>query len=68
MVQTDYANITVAFQLTYALAMFGVGRFIDRVGTKIGYALSLFFWSLAAIGHALVKSTTVFLSPEVSWG
>ena len=58
--KTDYANITVAFQLTYALAMFGVGRFIDRVGTKIGYALSLFFWSLAAIGHALVKSTTGF--------
>lgn len=59
--KTDYANITVAFQLTYALAMFGVGRLIDRLGTKIGYALSLFLWSLAAIGHALVKSTTGFL-------
>ena len=59
--KTDYANITVAFQLTYALAMFGVGRLIDRLGTKIGYALSLFLWSLASIGHALVKSTTGFL-------
>jgi ACS family hexuronate transporter-like MFS transporter len=59
--KTDYANITVAFQLTYALAMFGVGRLIDKLGTKIGYALSLFLWSLAAIGHALVKSTTGFL-------
>jgi ACS family hexuronate transporter-like MFS transporter len=58
--KTDYANITVAFQLTYALAMFGVGRLIDRLGTKIGYALSLVLWSLAAIGHALVKSTTGF--------
>ena len=59
--KTDYANITVAFQLTYALAMFGVGRLIDKLGTKIGYALSLFLWSLAAIGHAFVKSTTGFL-------
>jgi MFS transporter, ACS family, hexuronate transporter len=58
--KTDYANITVAFQFTYALAMFGVGRLIDRLGTKIGYALSLFLWSLAAIGHSLVKSTTGF--------
>lgn len=58
--KTDYANITVAFQLAYALAMFGFGRLIDKLGTKIGYALSLFLWSLAAIGHALVKSTTGF--------
>ena len=59
--KTDYANITVAFQLTYALAMFGVGRLIDRLGTKIGYALSLFLWSIAAIGHALVRSTSGFM-------
>jgi MFS transporter, ACS family, hexuronate transporter len=59
--KTDYANITVAFQLTYALAMFGVGRLVDRLGTKIGYAVSLFLWSLAAIGHALVRSTAGFM-------
>ncbi|MDB5230815.1 MAG: transporter [Chitinophagaceae bacterium] len=58
--KTDYANITVAFQLMYALAMFGVGRLIDKLGTKIGYALSLLLWSLVAIGHALVRSTTGF--------
>ncbi|HEV8505188.1 MAG TPA: MFS transporter, partial [Chitinophagaceae bacterium] len=59
--KTDYANITVAFQLTYALAMFGVGRLIDKLGTKIGYALSLLLWSLAAIGHALVRNTAGFM-------
>src|ERR1043165_542423 len=66
--KTDYANITVAFQLTYALAMFGVGRLIDRLGTKIGYALSLVLWSLAAIGHALVKSTTGFFNSGTNIG
>lgn len=59
--KNDYANITIAFQLAYAIGMLGVGRLIDRLGSKIGYALSLFLWSLAAIGHALVKSTTGFM-------
>jgi ACS family hexuronate transporter-like MFS transporter len=35
-----------------------VGRFIDTVGTKIGYAASMVIWSIAAAGHALVR--TVF--------
>lgn len=59
--KSDYANITVVFQLTYALAMVGAGRLIDKLGTKIGYALSLTLWSLAAMGHAFVKSTVGFM-------
>src|SRR5687768_1948383 len=51
--ETDYSNIVIAFQLSYALGMIGVGRLIDKLGTKIGYAISLFAWSLAAVGHAL---------------
>ena len=66
--KTDYANITVAFQLSYAIAMFGVGRLIDRLGTKIGYALSLMLWSIAAMGHALVKSTTGFFVARAALG
>lgn len=52
--KSDYANVTVAFQLSYALAMAFVGRLIDRLGTKTGYALSLASWSLAAMGHFFV--------------
>ena len=66
--ETDYGNITIAFQLAYALSMFGVGRLIDRLGTKIGYALSLFFWSLAAIGHALIRTTTGFFVARAALG
>jgi ACS family hexuronate transporter-like MFS transporter len=66
--KTDYANITVAFQLAYAIAMFGVGRLIDRLGTKLGYALSLVLWSIAAIGHALVKSTGGFFVARAALG
>lgn len=66
--KTDYANITVAFQVTYALGMFGAGRLIDRLGTKMGYALSLVLWSFAAMGHALVQSTGGFLVARASLG
>lgn len=66
--KTDYANITVAFQLSYAIAMFGVGRLIDKLGTKLGYALSLILWSIAAIGHALVKSTAGFFVARAALG
>jgi ACS family hexuronate transporter-like MFS transporter len=58
--KSDYANITAVFQFAYAVAMIGAGRIIDRLGTKLGYAISLILWSLAAIGHALVRSTTGF--------
>ena len=56
----DYANIEIAFKLAYAAGMVGVGRIIDRLGTKLGYALSTALWSLAAMGHALVGSTFGF--------
>ena len=56
----DYANIEIAFKVTYSFGMLGAGRIIDKLGTKIGYALSTFLWSLAAIGHALVSSTLGF--------
>jgi ACS family hexuronate transporter-like MFS transporter len=56
----DYANIEIAFKVAYALGMLGVGRLVDKLGTKIGYALSTFLWSLAAIGHAFASSTFGF--------
>ncbi len=58
--ETDYGNLVIAFQVSYAVGLLGVGRIIDKIGTKIGYAVSTFLWSLAAIGHALAKSTLGF--------
>jgi len=59
--ETDYAHIVVVFQLCYAMGMLGVGWLVDKIGTKLGYALSLIVWSLAAIGHAVVRSTAGFM-------
>ncbi len=66
--ETDYSNIVIAFQVSYAIGMIGVGRFIDRVGTKAGYAISLIAWSAAAIGHAFVRSTFGFIIARSALG
>ncbi|MCP2937851.1 MFS transporter, partial [Salmonella enterica subsp. enterica serovar Typhimurium] len=47
-------------QLSYAIGLLGAGRLIDKLGTKLGYALATAVWSVAAMAHALVKSTFGF--------
>ncbi len=59
--ETDYSKIVIAFQICYAFGMIFTGFIIDRLGTQMGYALSLIVWSLAAMGHAFVKSTVGFM-------
>jgi ACS family hexuronate transporter-like MFS transporter len=58
--EIDYSNLVFAFQAAYALGMLLVGRFIDRVGTRLGYALAMVFWSLASMAHALGNSLVGF--------
>lgn len=66
--ETDYSNIVIAFQIAYAVGMLAAGWFIDKVGTKIGYALSLTIWSIAAILHALARNTFGFAGARALLG
>ncbi len=59
--ESDYSNIVVAFQFAYAIGMISVGRLIDKIGTKLGYALTLIFWSIASILHAFATGTLSFM-------
>ena len=59
--ESDYAMVVMAFNAAYAIGLFLSGRLIDRVGTRVGYAISVAFWSLAAMMHAGVTSTLGFL-------
>lgn len=58
--EIQYGYIVTAFQAAYAIGLIGVGRFIDRVGTRLGYAISIAVWSLAAMGHALARTAFGF--------
>ena len=57
-----------AFQLSYAAGLFVFGWFVDRYGTKIGYATSIVLWSIAALSHALVGSVNGFFAARVFLG
>ncbi|QRQ99951.1 MFS transporter [Dyadobacter sandarakinus] len=58
--ETDYANIVMIFAGCYAFGYVIFGNFIDRIGSKLGYAVSIIIWSVAAILHAFVTSTFGF--------
>jgi ACS family hexuronate transporter-like MFS transporter len=58
--ETDYANIVMVFAGCYAFGYIIFGNFIDRIGSKLGYTISITVWSIAAIAHAFVKSTFGF--------
>jgi ACS family hexuronate transporter-like MFS transporter len=55
--ESDYANIVIAFQFGYAVGMLCAGRVIDKIGTKLGYALSLILWSVIAVLQAFARGT-----------
>ena len=48
----DYGTITGMFSLFYAIANLFAGKFIDWMGTKKGYLIAIFVWSLGAVLHA----------------
>src|ERR1035437_120616 len=56
----DYANVEITFKIFYAIGMMGAGRIIDKLGTKIGYGLFTFLWSVAGICTSLVNSVIGF--------
>lgn len=66
--EIDYGNIVTAFQAAYAIGLVTAGAVIDRLGTRIGYALAIAVWSLAAMSHALVGSVAGFAAARFALG
>ena len=52
---SDYGNITAAFQFAYMIGFLIAGWLIDKVGTKVGYAISIAWWSVAAMLHGFAS-------------
>jgi len=64
--ELDYSWIVFAFQTAYAIGLLLVGKLMDKIGTKIGFAIAIVVWSIAAIAHAWAPSIGEFSSPIVA--
>ena len=66
--EIQYGHIVTAFQAAYALGLLCAGAVIDKFGTRIGYALAIGIWSLAAMGHSLATGVVSFAVARFALG
>ena len=66
--EIGYGRIIVAFQVAYGLSLLFIGKWIDRVGTRIGFTLAVLFWSVSAMAHAAANSMFQFSLARFSLG
>jgi MFS transporter, ACS family, hexuronate transporter len=52
---SDYAAIIVSFKIAYGIGLLFMGSIIDRLGTRIGYTISIIIWSLFGMLHAVIR-------------
>lgn len=66
--ELQYSSIVTAFQAAYAMGLLCAGAVIDRFGTRIGYALAIGIWSLAAMSHSLATGVISFAAARFALG
>lgn len=66
--EVGYGYIVDAFQAAYALGLLAAGRFVDKVGTRIGYMVIMAIWSLSAMAHSLAGTVVEFGAARFSLG
>jgi MFS transporter, ACS family, hexuronate transporter len=66
--EIQYGYIVTAFQGAYAIGLVSAGALIDKLGTRIGYALAICVWSVAAMSHALAGSALGFAAARFLLG
>jgi len=63
-----YSNIVLAFQFAYGAGLLFAGKLIDKLGTRKGFSLAVFLWSIAAMAHAAAGSVFQFAVARFSLG
>jgi len=66
--EIQYGYIVGAFQGAYAIGLLVAGAVIDRLGTRLGYALAICLWSAAAMSHALARTVLAFAAARFFLG
>jgi ACS family hexuronate transporter-like MFS transporter len=65
---SQFAMVNTFFLGAYAFGLLFVGRLVDKVGVRTGYALTVLFWALAAFSHTLVASVGGFVAARIFLG
>ena len=63
-----FSALQSAFLLSYAFMYLGGGRLVDALGTRIGFAVIMTFWSLANASHALATSFAMLMGSRFLLG
>lgn len=66
--ELQYSSIVTAFQAAYAIGLLCAGAVIDRFGTRIGYAIAIGIWSVAAMSHSLATGVISFAVARFALG
>lgn len=61
-----YSSIVFCFQLAYAIGFLFAGRFMDAVGVRRGFAISVSLWSVAAMAHGAAGWVTTWKLPVLN--
>src|SRR3984893_10064205 len=52
---SDYANLAIAFRVAYSIGQTVFGKLMDRIGTRRGLTLSVFFYSIVSMLTSLAS-------------
>jgi len=66
--EIEYGYIVTSFQAAYAIGLLCAGAIIDKLGTRIGYALAIAIWSCAAMAHAFAATVVGFMLARFALG
>jgi ACS family hexuronate transporter-like MFS transporter len=64
----NFGNVIIWFQIAYGVGFLIAGRVIDKLGTKVGYAIAIAIWGLSSMSHSLVTSVAGFCVARVFLG
>jgi MFS transporter, ACS family, hexuronate transporter len=64
----NYGNVIICFQIAYGVGFLIAGRVIDKLGTKIGYAVAILIWALSSMSHSVVTSVVGFCIARIFLG
>ncbi len=66
--EQQFGDVVSWFTVGYALGFLVVGRIMDRIGTRRGFASSIVIWSVAAMAHAFARTATGFSAARFALG